>query len=359
MLANQLSRCGYSVPTLREMKPPLSLIPTEATSCDILIWDFRLKWCSDSVVVSECRAREFKLGAGDRWQGDNTDLDGTDAMGLEWRVMEIWAAIRDYTSDNWTGIKHGGPPGNDRSMNSMRENQRRGYRNRKQKRVDLTPTKGGEPPSASREPLDKQYHQVPMPMYMTSGLGSMDISWLHNEAISAATKPRNQMPLPFSPSASIFLGSDGTTFLHKYQSIAAFTGNDPSSRKFVVMLPYYCTEAIWETVKMMHGYERRDWAALKKEMLDAFRYTDSRPNSLVSTRQYLENRRAEFGGRDDTECVMSFLRTYDHICRVVTERGTMVEYEKTEMLLHALPKRLWRRAIAKLGLNILEPRPVK
>jgi hypothetical protein len=34
----------------------------------------------------------------------------------------------------------------------------------------------------------------------------------------------------------------------------------------------------------------------------------------------------------------------------------MVEYERTEMLLRALPKRLWRKAITKLGLNPLEPR---
>jgi len=163
----------------------------------------------------------------------------------------------------------------------------------------------------------------------------MEISRLHVEAISAATKPRNQMPLPLSPGAPIFLGSDVTTFLHKYESIAAFTATDPSSRNVVVMLPYYCTEAIRETVMMMRGYERRDWAALKKEMMDAFRYTDSRPDSLVYTRQYLENLCAEFGGREDTESLKSFLRTYDHISGVVTERGMMVEYERTEMLRRA------------------------
>jgi len=240
----------------------------------------------------------------------------------------------------------------------MRENQRRGYWNRKQKRVDLTPTEGGEPPSASREPPYEQYHQDPMPTYTTSGLGSMEISWLHVEAISAATKPRNQMPLPLSPGAPIFLGSDVTTFLHKYESLAACTSTDPTSSDAVTMFPYYRVEGsdVRDTVVMMRGYERRDWAALKKEMLDAFRYTDSRPDCLVYTRQYLENLCAEFGGRDDTESLKSFLRTYDHIGGVVTERGMMVEYEMTEMLLRALPMRLWRKAISKLGLNPLEPR---
>jgi len=184
----------------------------------------------------------------------------------------------------------------------------------------------------------------------------MEISRLLVEAISDASKQRNQMPLPYSPDAPIFRGSDVTTFLHKYESIAAYTATDPSSQNVVVMLPYYCMEGIRETVMMMRGYERRDCAALKKEMLDAFRYTDSRPDSLVYTRQYLENLCAEFGGGDDTESLKSILRTYDHISGVVTERGMMVKYERTEMLLRALPKRLWRKAITELGLNPLEPR---
>jgi hypothetical protein len=47
---------------------------------------------------------------------------------------------------------------------------------------------------------------------------------------------------------------------------------------------------------------------------------------------------------------------YDNISGVVTERGMMVEYERTERLLRALPTRLWRKAISKLGLIPLEPR---
>ncbi|KAF8241527.1 hypothetical protein K440DRAFT_624364 [Wilcoxina mikolae CBS 423.85] len=60
---------------------------------------------------------------------------------------------------------------------------------------------------------------------------------------------------------------------------------------------------------------------------------------------------AEFGGLDQK----SFLRTFDHISGVVTERGMMCEYERTEMLLRALPKRLWRKAFTKLGMHPLEP----
>ena len=83
----------------------------------------------------------------------------------------------------------------------------------------------------------------------------MEILRLHVEAISAATKHRNQMPLPYSPGAPIFRGSDVTTFLHKYESIATFTSTDPSSSDAVTMFPYYCVEGsdVRDMVVMMRG----------------------------------------------------------------------------------------------------------
>jgi len=114
---------------------------------DLLIRDFRHKWCSDSEVVSESRARESKLAARDRRQGDDTDLDGIDAPGLERRVTETSAAIRDYTT---VTIEHESSTEDDRSTNRKRENRRRGYWNRKQRRVDLTPTEVGATISIAR-----------------------------------------------------------------------------------------------------------------------------------------------------------------------------------------------------------------
>jgi hypothetical protein len=178
------------------------------------------------------------------------------------------------------------------------------------------------------------------------------------------------MPLPLSPGAPIFLGSDVTTFLHKNESLAAFTSTDPTSSDAVTMFPYYCVEGsdVRDMVVMMRGYVERDWAVLRTEMFGMFRHTDSQAVSFVYTRKYLEQLyatlrdshrgrdHAEFGGLDQTESLKSFLCTYDHISGVVTERGMMVEYERTEMLLCVLPKRLWRKAITKLGLNPLDPR---
>jgi hypothetical protein len=139
----------------------------------------------------------------------------------------------------------------------------------------------------------------------------MEISRLHVEAIAAATNHGNLMPLPLSSGAPIFLGSDVTTFLQKYESLAAFTSTNPTSSDGVTMFLYYCVEAsdVRDTVVMMHGYVERDWAVLRTEMLDAFRLADSRSRDVIYTRRYLDNLCAEFGCRDDMETLKSFLRT--------------------------------------------------
>ncbi|KAF8534660.1 hypothetical protein BDD12DRAFT_913260 [Trichophaea hybrida] len=107
------------------------------------------------------------------------------------------------------------------------------------------------------------------------------------EAIVIVSRHWNQIPLQNTPGAPSFHGIDVTIFLHNQDVISMF--------------PYYCAEGldVREKVIMMPGYERRDWAALKKEMLDAFRYTDSRPDSLAYTCQYLEQLCGTFGGRDN------------------------------------------------------------
>jgi len=73
------------------------------------------------------------------------------------------------------------------------------------------------------------------------------------------------MPLPYSPGAPIFRGSDVTTFLHKYQSLADFTSTNPASPKAVTMFPCYCVEGsgVRDTVVMMRGYVGPDWAVLR------------------------------------------------------------------------------------------------
>ncbi|KAF8246034.1 hypothetical protein K440DRAFT_685913 [Wilcoxina mikolae CBS 423.85] len=170
------------------------------------------------------------------------------------------------------------------------------------------------------------------------------------------TKYWNVMPLPNTPGAPSFHRIDVTTFFHKYESLAAFTATDITESSIIGMFPYYCVEeSIRDKVMMMRSYADREWATLKMEMLDVFCPTDSRPNSVIYTHQYLEQLCTEFGGRDDTESLKSFLRTYNHISAELMEREMTCEYERTEMLLRVLPKRLWRKTITKLGMHPIEP----
>ncbi|KAF8251477.1 hypothetical protein K440DRAFT_637442 [Wilcoxina mikolae CBS 423.85] len=108
----------------------------------------------------------------------------------------------------------------------------------------------------------------------------MDITGLLMEAI---TKHQNAMPLPNTPGALSFHGIDVTIFLHKYENMAVFTGSDIIKSSIITMFPYYCMQSpqVRERVMMKHGYTDRYWAVLKKELLDVFRYSDSRPDSLV------------------------------------------------------------------------------
>jgi len=193
----------------------------------------------------------------------------------------------------------------------------------------------------------------------------MEISRLPLEAISAATSHRNQMLLPLSPGWPIICCSDVTMFLPKYKSLPAFTSTDPSSSNAVSIFPYYCVEGsdVRDMVVMMRGYMEQDSAVLRTEMFGVFWHTDSQAVSFVYKCQYLEQLCAtltdshrgrdhpEFGGLNQMESSKWFLLTCDDISGVVTERGMMVEYERTEMLLHALPKRVWSKTITKLSFD--------
>ncbi|KAF8538323.1 hypothetical protein BDD12DRAFT_842974, partial [Trichophaea hybrida] len=139
------------------------------------------------------------------------------------------------------------------------------------------------------------------------------------DTVAIASQPQNKMLLPHTQGAPVFHGPDVTTFLHKYESLAAFTATDVTESSIIAMFLYYCAEGfkVREMVIMMRSFQCRDWAAMKMEMLDVFRHADSW--ALIYTRQYLEQLCAEFGGREDTKSLTSFLHTFGHISAVVTE----------------------------------------
>jgi hypothetical protein len=92
----------------------------------------------------------------------------------------------------------------------------------------------------------------------------------------AITKEMKQMPLPGTMGPPVFRGADVTKFIEVYKSHSSRTGTDPAAEDVIATFPYYRSETIQETIKMMNGYLTKDWVQLKEEQKDAFRHADSR-----------------------------------------------------------------------------------
>jgi hypothetical protein len=75
--------------------------------------------------------------------------------------------------------------------------------------------------------------------------------------------------------APVFGGADITKFIEAYESISYPTRTDPAAEDIIATFPYYCSETIQETIKMMNGYLTKDWVQLKEELKDTVRHADS------------------------------------------------------------------------------------
>jgi hypothetical protein len=87
-----------------------------------------------------------------------------------------------------------------------------------------------------------QHHYNTTSAFTPCGLESMEISRLYVEAISAANKHLNQMPLLLSPGTPIFLDSDVTKIIQKFEIPAPIISTDHTSSDAVTMFPCYSKE---------------------------------------------------------------------------------------------------------------------
>jgi len=164
------------------------------------------------------------------------------------------------------------------------------------------------------------------------------------------------MPLPGTMGAPVFGGADVTKFIEAYESLSSRTGTDPAAEDVIATFPYYCSETIQETIKMMNGYLRKDWEQLKEELKDAFRHADSRV--YMYTRSYLERLCKEQRERGNVG-LKAFILAYDNISRIMIDKGALAEYSQVEMLLGALPRNLRAKAVMKLELDPRDPSTFK
>jgi hypothetical protein len=168
----------------------------------------------------------------------------------------------------------------------------------------------------------------------------------------AIAKEKKQMPLPGTMGAPVFGGAHVTKFIEAYESLSSRTETDPAAEDVIATFPYYCSETIQETMKMMNGYLTKDWVQLKEELKDAFWHADSRV--YMYTRSYLERL-----CRDQLERgkvgLKVFILAYDNISRIKISKGAVAEYSQVEMLLEALPRDLRAKAVMKLELDPRDP----
>jgi len=75
--------------------------------------------------------------------------------------------------------------------------------------------------------------------------------------------------------APVFGGADVTKLILLYDRISFRTGTDLVPEDMIVTYPYYCSEIIQETIKMMNRYLRMDWVQLQEKLKDTFQHTDS------------------------------------------------------------------------------------
>ena len=134
--------------------------------------------------------------------------------------------------------------------------------------------------------------------------------------------------------APVFGGANVTQFIEACESLYSRTGTDPAAEDVIATFPYYRSERIRETIKMINGYLTKDWVKLKEELKDNFRHADSRVYRY--TRSYLERlcRNQLEGGNVGLK---AFILAYDNISRIMNNKGALAEYSQVEMFLGALP----------------------
>ena len=74
------------------------------------------------------------------------------------------------------------------------------------------------------------------------------------ELLAMLARGADRMPLPHMPGAPIFDGRNVTAFIERFENLAKSTNCDVAASAVIGHFPYYCTENVCETVRMLLGY---------------------------------------------------------------------------------------------------------
>jgi hypothetical protein len=168
----------------------------------------------------------------------------------------------------------------------------------------------------------------------------------------AIIKEEMQISLPGTMGNPVFTGADVTKLIKAHKTISPCPGTDPAAKDVITTYPYYRSETIQDTLKMMNGYLTKDCMDVKQELKDTFRHADCL--LYVYTMSNLERL-----CREQLESgivgVKAFILTYDNVSCIMLRTGALAEYSQVEIFLGAHPRDVRAKALMKVELEPRDP----
>jgi hypothetical protein len=143
------------------------------------------------------------------------------------------------------------------------------------------------------------------------------------------------MPRPGQPGAMEFNGTNVSEFLENWNIECDDYGLNDSQK--CIRLPNYCTPVIKDIVKLLGGYETRDWAALQKELKDLYWQNDTPKNSTTALCKLIKDA--------PTMDLNIYVLKYSAITDALVSKGALSSLDRVGRLLDGLPEELRKRVL--------------
>jgi hypothetical protein len=170
------------------------------------------------------------------------------------------------------------------------------------------------------------------------------------DIVMALSRQLVRMPLPETPGAPFFDSINVTKFLELYEIL--FTACHWDAITAVQWLPFYCLGTVADTIRLFQGYIDRDWALLKRELLEEYRSQDSwQQIHTIAFLQQLAHRQA-LQTSEDYASIRSYTRTFSAISANLVQRGVFTEYGQIRLFLSGLQFELVKHLVIEFGLDM-------
>jgi len=146
------------------------------------------------------------------------------------------------------------------------------------------------------------------------------------------------MPRPGQPGAlDVFTGQNATEYLDEFNDECEIHRVKPDRR--VLLFPHFCTPSIKELVKILPGYDVKDWDALQSDVKKLYWANDHPKNTTTALNALIRNAA--------NLPLNVFIIKFSSITDVLVSKGTLSEVDRFAKLLEGLEERM-RNKIIKL-----------